>query len=113
MPPEQFDFQAYEQQFKQQFQEIRDSSVTALPQSASAASKNELKEKAASGKRINLNSATAEQLITLPRVGPATAQRILDYRRQHGAFKKVRDLVKVRGIGPKTLEKLRPLVRVE
>jgi competence protein ComEA len=61
---------------------------------------------------INLNSATAEQLDTLDGVGPATAQKILDYRAQHGGFASVDDLANVSGIGPKRLEALRAKVVV-
>jgi competence protein ComEA len=59
---------------------------------------------------VHLNSATLEQLDTLPGIGPAMAQRILDYRQQHGAFQSVDELDAVSGIGPARLEQLRPLV---
>jgi competence protein ComEA len=62
--------------------------------------------------RLNINIATAAELELLPDVGPALAKRIIEYRRAHGAFKTVEDLDNVPGIGPKTLEKLRPLVCV-
>jgi comEA protein len=61
---------------------------------------------------LNLNTATLTELDTLPGIGPKTAQKILDYRTQHGEFHTVDDLINVSGIGPKTLEKLRPQVRV-
>jgi competence protein ComEA len=61
---------------------------------------------------IDLNSASIAQLDTLPGVGPATAQAIVDYRSAHGRFTSVDDLLNVRGIGPSKLEELRPLVRV-
>jgi competence protein ComEA len=64
------------------------------------------------GPPINLNSATAEQLDTLDGVGPATAQKILEYRAQHGGFGSVEDLANVSGIGPKRLEALRARVVV-
>lgn len=61
---------------------------------------------------INLNSATLEQLDTLDGVGPATAQKILEYRTQHGGFSSVEDLAQIPGIGPKKLEALKAQVTV-
>jgi competence protein ComEA len=61
---------------------------------------------------VNLNAATAEQLDTLDGVGPATAQKILEYRQLHGGFASVDDLAQVSGIGPKRLESLRAQVTV-
>ncbi|MFA6046900.1 MAG: ComEA family DNA-binding protein [Phycisphaerales bacterium] len=61
---------------------------------------------------ININTATQAELELLPGIGPAMAGRILEYRAQHGAFKSIADLDNVKGIGPKTLAKLTPLVRV-
>lgn len=63
--------------------------------------------------RMNINRATASQLERLPRIGPKMAERILTYRNTHGAFKRVKDLTNVRGIGEKTLAKLKPFVFVE
>lgn len=62
----------------------------------------------ASGGQVSLNQATLEQLETLPGVGPATAQKILDYRTTHGAFGSVDELLDVDGIGEKTLARLAP-----
>ena len=64
---------------------------------------------AGSGK-INLNSADATALDTLPRIGPAMAQRIIDWRQANGRFSSVDDLLAVAGIGQKTLDGLRDLV---
>jgi competence protein ComEA len=61
---------------------------------------------------VNLNTATEEQLETLDGVGPATAGKILDYRKTHGGFRSVDDLDEVSGIGPKRLEALRGKVTV-
>jgi competence protein ComEA len=61
---------------------------------------------------VNLNTATLEQLDTLDGVGPGIAQRILDYRRQHGGFARVEELGEVPGIGAKRLATLTPLVAV-
>ena len=59
---------------------------------------------------VSLSAATLEQLDTLPGVGPVTAQKILDHRTAHGAFRSVEELDAVPGIGPATVEELRELV---
>ncbi|MEA5455331.1 helix-hairpin-helix domain-containing protein [Sinomonas sp. JGH33] len=64
------------------------------------------------GGTVNLNSATVEDLTTLPRVGPVLAQRIVQYRTQHGRFSSVDGLDAVPGIGPAMLESLRPHLSV-
>lgn len=66
----------------------------------------------ADARALNLNSATAAELEKLPGVGPATAARIVEYRQKNGAFKKVEDLMNVRGIGEKTFLTLKPLITV-
>jgi competence ComEA-like helix-hairpin-helix protein len=65
---------------------------------------------AAEGRKVNVNTADAAQLALLPRVGPSIAQRIVDYRKQNGPFKKAEDLMLVRGIGEKTYDLLKPYV---
>ena len=66
---------------------------------------------AGSGAPVSLSSATAEQLDTLDGVGPATARKILEWRRHHGGFRSVEDLGQVPGIGPKRLAALRERVQ--
>ena len=63
-------------------------------------------------KKIDINLADEEMLTDLPGIGPRTATRIHEYRKVNGPFKTVEDLLKIKGIGPKVLEKLRPFVRV-
>lgn len=59
---------------------------------------------AADGEKININSADAQQLTQLAKVGPAVAQKIVEYREAHGPFKTPEDLLQVKGVGPKILE---------
>jgi comEA protein len=66
----------------------------------------------ASGAPVNLNSATVAQLEKLPGIGNATAQRIVDYRQKNGNFKKVEELMNVKGIGEKSFLKIKPLITV-
>jgi len=61
---------------------------------------------------VNLNTATAEQLATIPGVGPRMAERIIDYRQKNGGFKKVEDLMNVSGVGEKSFLKMKPLITV-
>lgn len=61
---------------------------------------------------ININKANSAQLQTLYGIGPSKAQEILKYRKSHNGFKTVDELVNVKGIGPKTLQKLKPQVSV-
>lgn len=65
---------------------------------------------ASPGARLDLNTATAADFETLPRIGPALAARIVALRDQLGGFRSPDDLLRVRGIGAKTLDRLRPLV---
>ena len=67
---------------------------------------------AGAGATINLNTATVAQLETLPGVGRSTAERILEYRQKNGGFKRVEDLMNVRGIGEKSFLKMKPLITV-
>ena len=67
-------------------------------------------DKAEGGKKVNINSADSSQLALLPRVGPSVAQRIVDYRKENGPFKKAEDLMLVQGIGEKTFQLIRPYV---
>jgi competence protein ComEA len=67
---------------------------------------------ASSKPAINLNTATVDQLETLPGIGQKTAERIIEYRTKSGGFKRIEDLMNVKGIGEKSFLKLKPLVAV-
>ena len=67
---------------------------------------------AGSSGKVNINTATVAQLEELPGIGEVIAQRIVDYRTQHGPFKNVRDLLKVEGIGEKKFESIQDQVTV-
>jgi competence protein ComEA len=68
---------------------------------------------AAMAAKVNINTATVEQLTTLPGVGEAIAQAIVDYRDNNGAFRSADDLLQVKGIGEKKLEGIRGMVVVK
>ncbi|MCE1229681.1 MAG: helix-hairpin-helix domain-containing protein [Firmicutes bacterium] len=57
---------------------------------------------------INLNTATMTELMQLPRVGAKTAERIVAFRKQHGGFKRVEEVMNVKGIGEKSFSRLKP-----
>jgi competence protein ComEA len=61
---------------------------------------------------VNLNTATAEQLATLPGIGDRTAQRIIEHRQKNGPFKKIEDLMNVKGIGEKSFLRFRNQITV-
>jgi competence protein ComEA len=63
--------------------------------------------------KININTATVEELDTLPRIGIVLAQRIVDYRAEHGAFKAIEDIKNVKGIGDGLFQDFKELITVE
>ena len=77
------------------------------PSSSAAA-----KSSAATGEVVNLNTATASQIATLPGIGEKTAKTIVEYRDKNGGFKKIEELMNVKGIGEKSFLKLKALVTV-
>ena len=63
-------------------------------------------------KKIDINSASVQELQKLPRIGAAVAKRIVDYREKHGKFSKIEEIMKVKGIGEKTFLQIKPLIMV-
>ncbi len=63
--------------------------------------------------KVNINTATLEELMTLKGIGPKYAQRIIDYREAHDPFEKIEDIMKVKGIGTKTFKVNKDKITVE
>ena len=70
-------------------------------------------DSAVSGEKINLNTATAEQLMQLDGIGETKSQAIIDYREKHGGFKRIEDILAVKGIGDKTYASFKERITVE
>ena len=62
--------------------------------------------------QVDLNTASREQLMQNKGIGPALADRIVEFRKEHGPYRRVEDILKVRGVGEKSLAKLRPHLKV-
>jgi competence protein ComEA len=86
--------------------------LLALPAGVSAATTTKAPSSGAAKAVININTADAAALDNLPRVGPKLATRIVEYRKANGSFKRIQDLMKVKGIGPKVFEKLKDQIAV-
>jgi competence protein ComEA len=86
--------------------------LSAIPLSAQGSAPAQKAATATAAAPVNLNTATAAQLATIPGIGAKTADRIIEYRQKNGAFKKVEDLMNVRGMGEKSFLKMKPLITV-
>ena len=86
---------------------VETSAAAAIAEESSTAA-----ETSAADARINLNTASLEELDSLPGIGPATAKLILEYRQQYGGFAAPEEIMNVKRIGEKTYEKLKDRIRV-
>lgn len=89
---------------------FKEAKSTASAKSGSGGSSGSNKLRSPGEGTVNINTASVDELQRLPGVGPATAAKILDYRGQIGKFSSAEQLVEVKGIGPKTFEKMRPFI---
>ncbi|HBN44891.1 MAG TPA: hypothetical protein DD389_00295 [Candidatus Marinimicrobia bacterium] len=64
-------------------------------------------------KLLDINTASKSDLLTLPKIGPVTAERIVRYRDDFGSFKSIDDLLLIKEIGPKTLDQLKPFIQIK
>jgi len=86
--------------------------ASGLPPAEMLATQNAPRTEAKPSAVVNLNTATATDLQALPGIGASTAARIVEYRQKHGPFKKIEDLMNVRGVGERSFLKLRPMITV-
>jgi len=84
------------------------SALCAMP--AGMAAPAETKAGSAAVGRVDINSASAEELTRIPGIGKVMAERIVQFREQHGPFKRVEDLLKIKGIGEKSFLRIKPYV---
>ncbi len=107
-PVRQFDYTALDKEFEE-----RSRHLTSISQASGAADSSGSKRVRSGGKRINLNAATKTDLLSLPGIGEGIAEQILIFRDEHGAFTSLDQLKKIKGIGPKKFDRLRPFVVIK
>jgi len=98
-------------------QEVRDQQQVYVPRRGEASppaagASGGANARGTTGVKVNINTATAAELETLPRIGPTMAQRIVEYREANGPFKTVEDIQNVPGIGPTTFAGIKDLITV-
>lgn len=97
-------------EFNSKSAEIELSKLQTDPEISSKTDNNEVE---ISVKSLDINTASKNDLMTLPKIGPVTAERIIRYRDDFGPFKSTNDLLNIKGIGPKTLKQLAPFIQTK
>lgn len=105
-PAHQFDYSASDKEYEE-----RSKQLTALPLEHSSIYSQSIGQ--ATHKKIDLNTATKNDLVALPGIGEGIAEEILVYRDERGAFTSLDQLRKIKGIGAKKFEKLRPYIEIK
>ena len=105
-PVHQFDYSASDKEFEERSRYLTAAHAEGMNDSAGKTGARKVK------KNINLNTATKDDLVSLPGIGESIAEQILIYRDEHGEFSSVEQLRKIKGIGAKKFEKLRPYVKI-
>ncbi|ABY93376.1 helix-hairpin-helix domain-containing protein [Thermoanaerobacter brockii subsp. lactiethylicus] len=93
-------------------QKVKDEQMIKVPKKGEEAMVS-FSDTTAKDKKININTATREELQTLPGIGPVTAERIIEFRESKGPFKKIEDIVNVSRIGPKMFEQIKDKITVD
>lgn len=114
-PKESFDFSQFEEKFDSRRDSIEKVLEKGIPPPNEMDSVQSTKSEVPPvyNQIININTANKDELTKLPRIGPAIAQRIIDYRNQNGKFVTKEDIQNVKGIGEKTYQKLKDLISVD
>lgn len=94
-------------------QRLKDEDMIYVPKIGEAAAPAAVQSAQSKDDKININTATAEELDQLPGIGPSKAKKIVDYRQQNGPFKAIEDIEKVSGIGPQTFENIKDFITVK
>ncbi len=107
-PTHQFDYSAADREFEERSKYL----TQAAPVEGAGDTARTARTKK-DGKKVNLNTATKDELVVLPGIGESLAEQILIYRDEHGEFSTVEQLRKIKGIGAKKFEKLLPYVKIK
>jgi len=99
--------------FKNSDKDIQVSSVSSGQAGSAGSTSGSSSSQPVAGAIVNLNTGTLQELDTLPKIGPALAQRIIDWRDANGGFEVIEDLKKVKGIGDATFDGLKDLITIE